>query len=87
MLDRFLGTEASNQDIAEAMLSFINSYHIRSGEFEGNEFVILKLDYVNFIIYYEMVDKEGNRGVNKSLAIYRHDLQKAIFNCSKKIWI
>ncbi len=40
-------------------MNFINSYEIRKGEFEGNVYIIMKMDRENFIIFLEYDDVEA----------------------------
>ena len=42
-----------------SIINFINLYEIRKGEFEGNEYVSMKMDRDNFIIFPEYDDGEG----------------------------
>ena len=83
MLQDFLDVEADYKEMADLILQFINSQEIRKGEFEGNQYVIEKLDYENFIIYDEVIDQMGNRSILKAQACYRKDLQKAILEKAK----
>lgn len=41
-IERFLDDEISSQEMYEAIYNFITSFHIRSGEFEGNHYIIKK---------------------------------------------
>lgn len=50
VIKRFLEDEISSQELYEVMFDFIDSVHIRNGEFEGNYFIIKKMDLNNFII-------------------------------------
>jgi predicted lactoylglutathione lyase len=84
MLEKFLKHEADYKDMAEVILQFINSYEIRSGELEGNVFVVKKIDRGNFIVYEELVDQKGNKSVLNAFAIYRKDLQQAIVKKAKE---
>ena len=42
VMDRFLQSEINTQELYEDIIGFITSYHIRMGEFEGNEYIIKK---------------------------------------------
>lgn len=77
MIRNFLEVEAGYKEMADAILHFINSYEIRRGEFEGNEYVIEKLDHENLIIYDE-VEEAGRRWVVRAQSIDRKNLQWAI---------
>lgn len=48
ILEGFLQSEINTQELYEDIMSFITSYHIRCGEFEGNEYIIKKMDQTNF---------------------------------------
>ncbi len=78
MLKEFLMTETNEEDLANAMLQFVNSNEIRNGEFEGNSYVVRKMDCNNFIIFEEHIDQAGNKMIIKAFSIYRKDLQDAI---------
>jgi hypothetical protein len=43
VMKRFLNGEISSQALYEDIFSFINSFHIRNGEFEGNYYIIKKM--------------------------------------------
>lgn len=49
ILESFLQSEINTQELYEEIISFITSYHIRCGEFEGNEYIIKKMDQINFL--------------------------------------
>lgn len=40
VLEGFLEAEINTQELYEDIMSFITSFHIRCGEFEGNEYII-----------------------------------------------
>lgn len=62
----------------ESIINFINLYEIRKGEFEGNGYVIMKMDRDNFIILPEYDDGEGGIQIPFSLSIYKNSLLDAI---------
>ena len=62
----------------ESIINFINLYEIRKGEFEGNGYVIMKMDRDNFIIFPEYDDGEGGIQIPFSLSIYKNSLLDAI---------
>jgi len=78
ILEEFLKAEATHYDLVELMVEFINCPHIRTGEFEGNEYVIKKLDRECLIIYRDLPSPSGDRAVDNAFAIYRQDLQAAL---------
>ena len=63
---------------------FINYYEIRKGEFEGNEYVIMKMDRDNFIIFPEYDDGKTGLQIPFSLAIYKNNLLDAIDSYAQK---
>jgi hypothetical protein len=44
VIERFLDDEILHQELYEEIINFITSFHIRNGEFEGNYFIIKKMD-------------------------------------------
>lgn len=79
VIDRFLQSEIMYQDLYEAIIDFISNVHIRNGEFEGNEFIIKKMDQENFFIFPEYIFHEDNRReIPFSTSIYRGNLIKEI---------
>lgn len=53
IIEKFLQAEINEQELYEAIIEFISSYEIRSGQFEGNEYIIKKLDRLNFLVFPE----------------------------------
>lgn len=84
MINDFLELEATDKEMADEILHFINSCEIRKGEFEGNSYVIEKLDQTNFIIYEELVDEKDIKSVFKVFSIYRKDFQNALISKAKE---
>lgn len=80
ILERFLQAETNTQELYEDVMSFIISYHIRCGEFEGNEYIIKKMDRTNFILFPEYTDADGERETHGAISIYRNNLIKEINN-------
>ena len=79
----FLQAEINTQDLYDDIINYLTSYHIRKGEFEGNEYIIKKMDQLNFILYSEY-ELEGNkREIHGAMSIYRHDLLRTINNYAK----
>ena len=68
VLNKFLQAEINSKEY----------YEIRKGEFEGNEYVIMKMDRDNFIIFPEYDDGEGGIQIPFSLSIYKNSLLDAI---------
>ena len=55
MIKDFLYSEMSIEELYKEVIFFINSDEIQKGEFEGNQYILKKIDKENFILY----DKEG----------------------------
>lgn len=70
----FLKSEINTQELYEAILQFVLSPHIRNGEFEGNEYIIKKIDQLNFFIYPEYEYPDGHREIHAAIAIYKNQL-------------
>ncbi|RLL48314.1 hypothetical protein D8M04_03320 [Oceanobacillus piezotolerans] len=83
MLQSFLETEISHQDYYDGIISFIYSVNIRSGEYECNQFIVKKMDLLNFIIY-EEYEINQKREIHYSFSIYKNKLIKAINDYAKK---
>ncbi|MDT0003985.1 hypothetical protein QJV14_11190 [Listeria cossartiae subsp. cayugensis] len=74
-IERFLDDEISSQEMYEAIYDFITSFHIRSGEFEGNRYIIKKMDRINFIIFPEDIyPNTGDREIPYCTSIYKNTL-------------
>ncbi|MFD1884163.1 hypothetical protein [Paenibacillus wenxiniae] len=79
VMERFLESEISSQKLYEDIYSFITSFHIRSGEFEANYYIIKKMDQINFFIYAENIfPDDHHREIPYSTSIYSNHLIKAI---------
>lgn len=74
ILTDFLNTELSSKEVYEAIILFVTCVNIRNGEYEGNEYVILKVDQQNYIIYYESVDRSDGRSIHRCTSIVEKDL-------------
>lgn len=84
LIEKFLLVELDYKEMYDEIINFITSFHIRNGEFEGNEYIIKKMDRDNFIIYLEY-DYSNNpyyryngREINNAIAIDRKSLIKVI---------
>lgn len=82
ILNKFLQAEINSKKYYESIMNFINSYEIRKGEFEGNEYVIMKMDRDNFIIFPEY-DDDGMQ-IPFSLSVYKNNLMDAINRYAQK---
>ncbi len=74
LVGRFLDDEISSQELYQSIHDFITSYHIRSGEFEANYYVIKKMDHDNFIVFPENVFPDNHREIPNCFSIYKDDL-------------
>ncbi len=80
VLEGFLDSEIMYQELYDDIISFITSFHIRNGEFEGNEYIIKKMDQTNYIIFPEYEYENGEREIHAAISIYRNNLLKEINN-------
>lgn len=79
ILDNFLQSEINSKEYFDSIISFINSYEIRRGEFEGNDYVVMKIDRDNFILFPEYDNRnEGGIQIPFSLSIYKERLTEEI---------
>jgi len=78
VINGFLRSEINSQELYEAIVEFICSYHIRNGEFEGNEYIVKKMDQMNFFIYPEYEYPDGHREIHAAVALYRDQLLRHI---------
>lgn len=83
LIERFLDDEISSQELYQSIYDFITSFHIRTGEFEGNYYIIKKMDQGNFIIFPENIYPD-HREIPNCIAIYRNDLIDKITMHAKK---
>ncbi|MBM7569918.1 hypothetical protein [Aquibacillus albus] len=85
VLEKFLRSEIMYQDLYDEIMNFIYNVHIRNGEFEGNEFIIKKMDRDNFIIFPEYTHRgENQRDIPYSTSIYKQNLIKEINDYAQK---
>ena len=80
VLEGVLDSEIMYQELYDDIISFITSFHIRNGEFEGNEYIIKKMDQTNYIIFPEYEYENGEREIHAAISIYRNNLLKEINN-------
>ncbi len=69
------------------IINFIESFDIRNGEYEGNEYIVKKMDRQNFIIYVEYDNIENQRDIHSATAIYRNELINYIKEYAKLVKI
>ncbi|WBW98366.1 hypothetical protein [Oceanirhabdus sp. W0125-5] len=78
-LSNFLQDEISDQEFYDAIYDFIIDQNIRSGEYEGNIFIIKKLDRLNFVIFEEHCYREDKqREIYNAISLFRKDILIAI---------
>ncbi len=61
VMEKFLQSEVNSQELYDDLFNFIISFHVRNGEFEGNEYIVKKMDRLNFIIFPEYTQSDGER--------------------------
>ena len=69
VMEKFLDTEVSYQEIYEEILYFVNLFDIRCGELECNEYIIKKFDQNNFFIFREDVYPDGRKEIDNVINI------------------
>lgn len=84
VLNGFLRSEINSQELYDSIINFILSFHIRMGEFEGNEYIIKKMDQTNFFIFPEYIYPDGRREIHGTVSIYRKKLISAINNYANR---
>ena len=83
ILKKFLDSEINTQELYDDIISFITSFHIISGEFEGNRFIIKKIDRLNYFIFPEDEGKEGKPEISYVMSIFENTLLNEINNYAK----
>lgn len=82
----FLRSEICSQEFYEDIMNYILSYHIRNGEFVCNEYIIKKMDQVNYIIFAEYVSRDDTqREISKTISVYRDNLLDEINKYAKEV--
>lgn len=76
-VEAFLAGELKYPESYDAILDFVTSMNIRSGEYEGAGTVIKKMDRENFILYSEVV-KESGRDIQGCTAVSKGRLVEGI---------
>jgi hypothetical protein len=77
LLQSFLQIEISDQDFYDGIFDFIINDNIRCGEYECNQFVVKKMDLLNFIVFEEYVI-DGKREIPQGYSIDRTKLIQSI---------
>lgn len=83
VIQEFLKYEIYPNGMYEDIIHFITSSHIRSGEFEGNEYVIKKMDHSNFLVFSEYSTQNGEREIHFATSIYKFQLLEIINEYAK----
>ncbi|MEZ2715037.1 hypothetical protein CHH57_00200 [Niallia circulans] len=83
ILESFLEVEISDQEFYDGIIDFIYNGNIRCGEYECNEFVIRKMDLLNFVVYVEYVI-DDKREIHGSFSIAKNKLLQAINEYARK---
>ncbi|AIQ49125.1 hypothetical protein R70723_26870 [Paenibacillus sp. FSL R7-0273] len=78
LIERFLDDEISSQELYDSIYDFVTSYHIRNGEFEGNYYIIKKMDKDNFFIFPENIFPDDHREIPSCISIYKDKLVDSI---------
>lgn len=74
IIQKFLVAEMNSQELYEDIYRFIVSFHIRNGEFEGNEYIIKKMDADNFLLFPEYFGENGSRDIPFAISLYKKQL-------------
>ncbi|MBP2000778.1 hypothetical protein J2Z69_001809 [Paenibacillus shirakamiensis] len=78
IIEKFLDDEISSQELYESIYDFVTSFHIRSGEFEANYYIIKKMDSDNFFIFPENIYPDNHREIPHCISIYKDRLVSLI---------
>ncbi|AXI08482.1 hypothetical protein CUC15_05920 [Oceanobacillus zhaokaii] len=82
ILQSFLEIEISDQEYYDGIIRFIYSGNIRCGEYECNQFVVKKMDLLNFIVF-EEYEINKKREIHNSFSISKNELIKTINDYAK----
>jgi hypothetical protein len=69
----FLQIEISDQEFYDGIFGFVINDNIRCGEYECNQFIVRKMDHLNFLIFEEYVI-DGKTEITKAFSIARSKL-------------
>lgn len=79
----FLELEISDQEYYDGIIDFIYNGNIRNGEYECNEFIIRKMDLLNFIVYVEyFIDEQ--REIHATFSMPKNKLLSLINRYARK---
>lgn len=73
LLAEFLATEFFCLDAANGIIQFVLDQNIRNGEYEGNEFVLKKLNFFDFILFKEYVDPSALCAELSHITVFKRD--------------
>ena len=85
IVENFLNTEISYQEMYEEIVYFINLFDIRCGELECNDYIVKKVDQNNFFIFVEDVYPDGKKEINNVISIPKDLLVQRIQQHAKRI--
>lgn len=83
ILKEFLKDEIQSKEVEVDIVKFIESFNIRNGEYEGNRYVLKKIDNLNFLIFPEDIYPDGHKEICGCISIYKTQLLKEIKNWVK----
>jgi hypothetical protein len=78
ILKEFLRDEIQSEEEGLDIINFIESFNIRNGEYEGNRYVLKKIDNLNFFIFPEDIYPDGHKEISGCISIYKTQLLKEI---------
>ena len=84
IIQKILELQNFNQDFYDELIWFIASYEIRRGEFRRNQFVIEKVDRINFIVYLEEKNQDGDIEILYAMSAYNHIIVKEVNKKAKE---
>ncbi len=79
VLRGFFETELENLEMFRELAAFLASPHIRRGEFEGNTYVLQKLDREHVNLFVHDVPEDYDRGCREGLRLDRRTFWEAFF--------
>lgn len=73
ILREYLNTEFFCVEAARGIVRFISDGNIRNGEYEGNEYILKKLDYFNFLVFKEYIDPGALCPERIDITVFKRD--------------
>ncbi len=83
-IHEFLWNEESHIEGGIGLLEFIGDECIRRGEYEGNEWLVKKMDPMNFLLYTEYILQDGKRLVGNCIPFSKDELFKIVQDAKQK---